>query len=486
MNTTALNHEIVKKTTVAAYICRMERKLGEPAVHKSLGWDKATLFCVFFYFYFIKITTAQVDTVSLLRTVTVKVDSLFQHQKYDSITTFFNETMHSKLPASQLESVWEGIPQLYGEFLKFDTIEYRKLDGYWGSRTLSSFKRGKLWLLLYFDSNLQITGLFLRPSADNDGGYEPPKYVDNSKFYETKTEVVTGSFKMPGILTIPNDGLPHAAFILVQGSGANDKNEQLFSHRPFQDLAWGLAAKGFVVLRYDKRTYIYGEGGIGEPGKITIRDEYLDDVKSAVALLKTKAYINPKEIVVLGHSQGAMILPLIAQDNKDLAGFIHLAGPARKLQDIIPDQMAYLSKGYENDSETMQDVGKALAQVKLGDSDTLKLNTPGDMLPLGFPGSYWLNFRRYDPLKANVKLKKPILYLQGQRDYQVTMKNWEMLLSKVKNKKASFKLYPKLNHLFAEGNGPSMPAEYTEPGNIPEYVINDIAAWLGGVLRGGR
>ena len=76
-------------------------------------------------------------------------------------------------------------------------------------------------------------------------------------------------------------------------------------------------------------------------------------------------------------------------------------------------------------------------------------------------------------------VKIPILILQGERDYQVTMKDfhiWEETL--VDNKKAKFISYPRLNHLFMEGEGPSYPSEYMVEGHIPDYVIRDIVEWI--------
>jgi len=68
--------------------------------------------------------------------------------------------------------------------------------------------------------------------------------------------------------------------------------------------------------------------------------------------------------------------------------------------------------------------------------------------------------------------------MQGERDYQVTIKDFEgwSVLSNKEN--ITLKLYPKLNHLFMEGTGKSTPDEYNKVGNIPEYVIKDIALWI--------
>jgi len=74
--------------------------------------------------------------------------------------------------------------------------------------------------------------------------------------------------------------------------------------------------------------------------------------------------------------------------------------------------------------------------------------------------------------------------MQGERDYQVTPKNYELWHSKLKSKKnVTYKLYPKLNHLFFEGEGPSTYSEYYTPGNIASYVIEDINNWIASQVK---
>ncbi|MBD2039612.1 hypothetical protein [Microcoleus sp. FACHB-672] len=72
-----------------------------------------------------------------------------------------------------------------------------------------------------------------------------------------------------------------------------------------------------------------------------------------------------------------------------------------------------------------------------------------------------------------------MLILQKERDYQVTMEDfqgWQQALSSRQN--VTFKSYPQLNHLFIEGMGKSVPAEYQNAGYVAEPVINDIAEWI--------
>ena len=95
------------------------------------------------------------------------------------------------------------------------------------------------------------------------------------------------------------------------------------------------------------------------------------------------------------------------------------------------------------------------------------------------PASYWLDLRGYDPPSAAKALEAPMLILQGERDYQVTMDefaNWKSALGSRPN--VTFHSYKTLNHLFIPGTGQSLPADYQVPGHVDEAVIRDIAAWI--------
>ena len=95
------------------------------------------------------------------------------------------------------------------------------------------------------------------------------------------------------------------------------------------------------------------------------------------------------------------------------------------------------------------------------------------------PPSYRDDLKRYDPAAEAKKVDLPMLVLQGERDYQVTMKDfalWRAALGSRRN--AEFRSYPKLNHLFVVGDGASNPSEYQKQGHVSAEVIDDIATWI--------
>ena len=183
---------------------------------------------------------------------------------------------------------------------------------------------------------------------------------------------------------------------------------------------------------------------------------------------------------MLGHSLGGMLIPRIGTLDSSVAGFIILAGTSRPLEDVILEQMSYFISLTEAAPETRKkQLDQLKEQVKRVKDPKLSLSTPSAGLPFGVPAAYWLDLRGYNPPEVAKNLKQPILILQGGRDYQVTMEDfegWERALSLRKN--VEFKVYPALNHLFIEGKGKGTPAEYEIPGHVAEVVIDDVAGWI--------
>lgn len=94
-------------------------------------------------------------------------------------------------------------------------------------------------------------------------------------------------------------------------------------------------------------------------------------------------------------------------------------------------------------------------------------------------GVYWLALKKYQQVEVAKKLDKPMLILAGQRDYQVTSKDyqlWKKALGAKKN--VTIKSYRPLNHLFIAGKGKPNPGEYNKPGHVAKEVIDDIAKWI--------
>jgi pimeloyl-ACP methyl ester carboxylesterase len=220
-------------------------------------------------------------------------------------------------------------------------------------------------------------------------------------------------------LTLPVATGRVPALVLVHGSGPNDRDETLGPNKTFKDLAVGLASRGIAVLRYDKRSLVYGAklAALKNP---TVKDEVIDDVLEAVALLRSDPAIDPDRIFVLGHSLGGMLIPRIGAADPKLAGLITLAGSVRPIEQLIAAQLQYLAEAdgviSPAEQQALDEAKKALATLSALTADDLK--TPAKIA--NAPVSYWLDLRGYDPPAMAAKLPQRMLVLQGGRDYQVT------------------------------------------------------------------
>jgi len=301
--------------------------------------------------------------------------------------------------------------------------------------------------------------------------------AQGGNFVEHDTAVVTGTIRLPATLTLP-DGAKHLpAVVLVHGSGPNDRDETVGANKPFRDLAAGLADRGIVVLRYEKRSRAAPLSFMGHP--FTVNEEVIDDALSAVTLLRGLPQVDPGRVVVLGHSLGGTLAPRIGARDTTIAGLIILAGATRPLPDMIDAQFAYLRALPGADTVALDRASAAMAPGLAAVRALTAADSASKQLRLGAPAAYWLDLAGYDPVMVAAGLPMPILILQGGRDYQVTrvdLAGWRAGLSA--RRTVQFREYPALNHLFMSGSGLSSPAEYGVAGNVEPGVIADIADWI--------
>ena len=401
---------------------------------------------------------------------------------FEDAVASFDETMTKALPSTALASTWQQIEAQAGAFVSVLGTRTGKEQGYDVVYVSAEFEQTPLDIKVVFDDAGSVAGLFFQPVQSGDAGGQSnatPPYADPEQFTEQPVTVGEGTdWPLPGTLTLPAGDGPFPAVILVHGSGPNDRNETIGPNQPFRDIAWGLAAHGIATLRYDKRTLVYGEAMADDP-TLTVQEEVIDDVLAAIKLLQQTDAVDPQQIFVLGHSLGGTLIPRIGAQTDDVAGLIVMAGADRPIDELMLEQMRYIFglDGEISDAEQAQldDISKVVDRIESADFSP---DTPASEL-LGAPGSYWLDLRDYVPSQTAATLTQPMLILQGERDYQVTMVDFERWRAALEGRSnVTFKSYPDLNHLFIAGEGPITPAEYQKPGFVAEEVIRDIADWI--------
>jgi pimeloyl-ACP methyl ester carboxylesterase len=396
--------------------------------------------------------------------------------EFNQAYELFDETVTDQMSTQQLEEIWDLLLIQYGEFDKIISTRIDIEAGYDVVYVTCNFSiLGLLDIKMVFDNEQRIAGFQFVPS-DIENKYEPPEYSDLELFDEVNITVGTGIWELPGTLTIPKGGGPFPVIVLVHGSGPNDRDESIGPNKPFKDLAWGLASRGTAVFRYEKRTKEYPEQSAALTN-LTVQEEVIDDVIAAIDLLNITERIDQEQMFILGHSLGGMLGPRIIEQDNRIAGLIILAGPTRHLEDLFLEQTIYLANldGEINEKEAIQ-----IANIQEQVNKIRELDISEGEFILGVSKAYWQDLADYHPVETAENLSKPMLILQGERDYQVTIDgdfiNWNKSLYTYDN--VTLKTYESLNHLFISGNGPSSNAEYLIEGHIEQEVIDDISEWI--------
>lgn len=388
---------------------------------------------------------------------------------FENTVEAFDGTMKSALTAGQLSRVWSDTVSSIGSYKSVYGSEYKADKNGTQVTVILEYELSGLKVLFSYDNAGKINGLWINYHNI------PAETEDTAGSIEV--EIGKDPYKLAGILRMPAEDIKNPpVVIMVQGSGPQDYDETIGPNKPFGDLAEGLAQNGIATLRYNKRFYQYPEAAAAS---ITIQDEVIDDVNSAVEFIKNREEFKESKIYILGHSLGGMLAPYIASINPDVAGIIIMAGSPRKLEDIILDQNIAAIDAMTDKSETEK--AQLLEQVRQ-QTDMIKGLTEADegTAVLGVPASYWLSLNNIDTPKICLELTIPMLIMQGEADFQVSpetdYKMWQVILGEKTN--VEYKLYENLNHLFMPTCGKRDITEYNVKSQVDGQIISDIARWI--------
>jgi fermentation-respiration switch protein FrsA (DUF1100 family) len=342
------------------------------------------------------------------------------------------------------------------------------------------------------------------PEAARPQEPKPPyPYDEREVVYENKK----AGIKLAGTLTLPKSGGPFPAVLLITGSGPEDRNETVFGHRPFLVLADYLTRRGIAVLRADDR----GVGkSTGSYANATTED-FAGDALAGVEYLKSLKEINPKQIGLLGHSEGGIIAPMVATKTKDVSFIVLMAGTGLTGEQILYLQSALIQKAEGASDEDIardrklreqmfavvkenQDSATIDKKLRVVLNDALANMSEKEKQEMGFSPemvdmtikqllSPWLRFfLTYDPKPALMKVKCPVLAINGEKDMQVPPKEnlpaIEEALKAGGNKDYTVKELPGLNHLFQTATTGS-PIEYAKiEETISPTALTIIGDWI--------
>jgi len=311
---------------------------------------------------------------------------------------------------------------------------------------------------------------------------------------------------LAGTLTIPSQPGPHPAVILISGSGLQDRNEEILGHKPFLVLSDHLTRNGIAVLRADDR----GIGGSVVPNpeelrKLTTKD-LATDTSVLLDHLKTQPGIDPDRIGLVGHSEGGLIGPLIADQRDDIAFLVLMAGPARPGVELLPDQAAALMRAAGLEESTIDKVvtQHALVMRLIAEGATKKelreplrslsvLQTAAMQMDVEIDEAFmdnvleqstlpWLRwFLVHDPAPVLSRLDIPVFAISGSLDLQVPPETELLLIEQVMTDAGgdvTTKLYPGLNHLFQPATTGAVE-EYSEiETTIDPQVLSEMSDWI--------
>jgi pimeloyl-ACP methyl ester carboxylesterase len=441
--------------------------------------------------------------------------------------TFFNPVQASTSPNGEIEGIWQGTLRFSGMELRIvftisrspdntltatydvpeqnaldvpvDKITFKErdvcleiipIDGVYkgklsedGTKIDGSWTQSGMTLPLVFERT-QTKLVVKRPQEPK----EPFPYRVEEVVFKNRDAGIT----LAGTLTLPPAEGPFPAVLFLSGSGAQDRDEAAFGHRPFLVLADYLTRRGIAVLRVDDR----GVGGsTGDFDKATAAD-YTSDAMAGVTYLKGRKEIDHELIGLVGHSEGGMIAPMVAVQSPDIAFIVLIASPgmaikkmeyteqARALKaegasdDFIAKNRALQDRLFavinqEMDSKVVQDeFTSIITEFFKGLSEEEKKITGISEENLGVHiydqfrrlHSPWFRYYlNYDPGTVLKKVTSPVLAVNGEKDVQVTPReNLEAITRALKaggNKNYTVKELPGLNHLL----------QTAETGDVSEY-----------------
>ena len=324
---------------------------------------------------------------------------------------------------------------------------------------------------------------------------KPYPYRDEDVTYENKIQNVT----LAATFTVPQGKGPFSAVVLITGSGPQDRDETLLGHKPFLILSDYLTRHGIAVLRADDRGTAKSTGDF----KTATTADFATDTEAGIAYLKTRLEVDPRKIGLIGHSEGAVIAPMIAARNRDVAFIVMMAGSGVSGDQVLVAQREAIAVASgTKPEEAAKYAAKEKEMLALIEAEKvptekddaalekeLREKMAGDVpesqigLQIKLLTSPWFRyFLTYDPAIALRKVTCPVLVLNGEKDKQVlpeqNLPPIRQALTQAGNKHFEVDELPGLNHLFQTANTGS-PTEYAGiEETMSPVALEKINTWI--------
>lgn len=294
----------------------------------------------------------------------------------------------------------------------------------------------------------------------------------------------SGDITLAGTLTIPqSDGILPGA-VLISGSGPQDRDENTVGPGGlklgvFRVIADTLTRRGIAVLRYDDRGVGDSGGDFGSAGL----SDLVSDVEAAVRYLRARPEVDGSRIALVGHSEGGVIAPIVAEADEEIAAIVLAAGTAAPLDSVIAEQAVSGVREAGGDSTEMAEARRSIeelsAAIRAG-RDLEDMEFSGELKSLG--QSKWLREHiEHDPLATVRLVRSPVLIVNGGQDVQVQPEHARRLgaaLAEVGHPDYEVKIFPELNHLFVVSRGQGT-SEYSDPNaRVDARFLSYVADWL--------
>lgn len=395
--------------------------------------------------------------------VAAAVVEMARDGRFTDVEALFAPPLRAAVSAGTLRAAWENQVSRSGPVRHIGAPVSEPINA--GLIRLSvpvTCEHGGLTVIMSVDDAGKLNGLRLAPPTTTS--WTPPPYADPTTFTEREVTVGAGPLAVPGTMTLPQQPGPG---VVLLTAGPFDRDVTTGPNKPFRDLAWGLASRGIAVLRFDKVNHVHGE--VAADPDYTMVDEYVPHAVAAVRLLSEHA----TQVFVLGHSGGGKAAPRVAAAEASVAGVVMLAADTVPLPRAIIRVANYLAA--LDPGPAAQAAVEALTQQAARVDDP----TATDLL-FGWSAAYWRDLLDYDQVATAAELDRPILILQGGRDYQVTVADdlagWRAGLAHRSD--VTIRVHDADDHMFFAGHGPSTPVDYEAPHHLDPAVITDIADWL--------